>query len=330
MPSTPLHDPAVQAAIIGCGMIAGGYNLRDAGDDRLTHAGALTQRGVKLVACVEPDAARRATFQTRWNVEVGYDCIEDMLSEHRDLDIVCICSPNERHAADLAALLATNVKIVFCEKPLAADIADARRIAATYSVRGRQLAVNYTRRWNSTFRALAMDIAKHRFGELTGVTAWYGKGIVHNGSHLLDLLRMLIGEIRPLRAERLVGDGRAEDPTVDALLRAQDRVPVRIIGTDYRHYDFFELQLHFESAVVSIENGGTILRTRSIERDPNFSQHLRLTHGERRDTQAAEAMLNAVDNIIANVRCGEPVASDAASALAAQEIAEQLKAMSGR
>lgn len=309
-------------------MIAGGYDIDAKDGDIRTHAGALTRRGVRIIACVEPDPQRRTAFQARWNVAHGYDHIDEMLAQHQDFDIACICTPSECHAADLDALFAARVKTVFCEKPLATNILDARRLVSAYRDAGRRLAVNYTRRWNAALRALAAEIANGRFGALAGATAWYGKGIVHNGSHMLDLLRMLIGDLRPVRAECLVDDGREDDPTVDALLLTRAGAPVQMIGTNYRQYDLFELQLRFAEAVVGLEDGGAILVVRFIEPDPSFSGHRRPSRGQRQDTCTSDTMLHAIDNVLANARHGESLMSDAASALTAQEIAAELVAMS--
>lgn len=315
------------AAIVGCGLIAGGYDEEARAGAVNTHAGALARRGARIVACVEPDAVRRAQFMARWQVEKGYAALDAMLAAGLDVDVVCICTPTERHAADLMALLDSPVRAVFAEKPLAGALGDARRIAEAWRAAGRPLAVNYTRRWNPAFRELAADIAARRYGELTAASGWYGKGVVHNGSHMIDLLRLLIGEMKPQRAERSVADDRNEDPTVDAMLRTANGAPVRLIGTDYRHYDMFELQLAFSSAVVAIEEGGTRLRIRPLEETPGHRGHRRPGHGQFRDIAPRDALLRAFDNIAACLAGRERLASDAASALAAQEIATALADM---
>lgn len=319
MPKLPLT-----AAIVGCGQIAGGYDA-DAGPGAVnTHAGALTSRGARILACVEPDETRRAKFMTRWQVKKGYSKLDAALADGLDVDLACVCSPTEHHATDLTALLGGLVKAVFAEKPLAGNMDDARKIVSSYRAAGRPLAVNYTRRWNFALRQLAIDIAASRFGELRTVMGWYGKGILHNGSHMIDLLRMLIGELQPLRAERLIDDGRTDDPTVDAVLSTSGGARVHLIGTDYRQYDIFELQLAFTAAVISVEEGGARLRVRPIEETPGFQGHRRPASGRFQDTAPGDAMLHAIDNIAACLADGEALASNAASALAAQEIATTL------
>jgi predicted dehydrogenase len=314
-------------AIVGCGMIAGGYDEGPVSDYVRTHAGAMTRRGIRIGACVEPDGKRRARFMTRWAVSRGYETLEGMLADGEPFDLVSVCTPTEQHAADLSALLPAPVRAVFAEKPVAGDLRASRTIVDAYRRAGRPLAVNYSRRWSADFNVLGRDIADGKFGAVTGATAWYGKGIVHNGSHMLDLFRMLLGELQPVNADRLIDDGRDDDPTVDALLRTSAGAPVRLIGTDYRQYDVFELQLRFTDAIVTLEEGGARLRIRPIEDNEHFSGHRRPGHGGWRDITPRDGMLRAIDNIRAHLERGEPLASDGDSALQAHELAAALVAM---
>lgn len=307
--------------IVGCGLIAGGYG------DVNTHAGALTRRGTRIVACVEPDDERRTQFMRRWNVAKGYAGVDAALADGCDADIVCVCTPTERHSDDLQALLNNPSKAVFAEKPLAIGIDSARAIVSAYRAEGRLLAVNYTRRWNPGLRRLAAEIHAGRFGVLEGASGWYGKGVVHNGSHMIDLLHLLIGQLDPKSATLLVDDGREDDPTVDAVLRAKNGAYVRLTGTDYRSYDIFELQLAFSGALVVLEQGATRLRIRPLEDTPGFAGHRRPAHGDFEDIGASDVLLRAFDNIAASVEGREVLASDGASALAAQETAAAMMRM---
>jgi predicted dehydrogenase len=140
----------------------------------------------------------------------------------------------------------------------------------------------------------------------------------------LDLLRMLLGELQPVNADRLTDDGRDGDPTVDALLRTSAGAPVRLIGTDHRQYDVFELQLMFTGAIVTLEEGAARLRVRPIDDDEHFSGHRRPGHGGWRDITPRDGMLRAIDNIRAHLERGEPLASDGGSALKAHELSAAL------
>ncbi len=52
--------------------------------------------------------------------------IHELLADP-DVDVVAICSPPEEHAGQILAALAAGKRAVFCEKPLATNIADAER-----------------------------------------------------------------------------------------------------------------------------------------------------------------------------------------------------------
>jgi predicted dehydrogenase len=79
-----------------------------------------------LKAVAGRDAAAVQAFATRW----GYESCETdwrRLVERRDIDAVDICAPNNWHC-EIAEAAAAAGKMVLCEKPLAMDAAQGRRM----------------------------------------------------------------------------------------------------------------------------------------------------------------------------------------------------------
>ncbi len=141
-----------------------------------------------------------------------------------DVDIVHICTPNHLHCEELLAAIATN-KHIYCDKPLTATLAEAERVAAALpGYRGiAQMTLQY-RFWPATLRARQIVDEGH-LGEITHFRGAYlhagsvdrdkplnwkadadaGGGVLNDiGSHILDLLQHLIGELEPLHAVRRV------------------------------------------------------------------------------------------------------------------------------
>lgn len=319
----------LRALIVGCGRIAGGDDWADSAGTPITHAGSyVAHPGFELVACIEPDAARRAEFMKRWDVPHGFASLADFAASGVAADVVSICTPTAQHASLLRELLALPVKLVFCEKPLTADIEEGYAVAADYARARRPIAVNYTRRWNPTVIALHDEISSGAWGRLITGVGFYTKGILNNGGHLVDLLRFLFGEMEVVGVTGRRFDAAADDPTVDAVLKTDGGAPVHLVGADARAFYMFELTLVFERGAVSLENTGANLRVRRAVSMQGGGDERALGEPVVSETAWRAQFLAALDGIHATVTSGAALASSAETALAAQAICADLVARS--
>lgn len=323
------RESVVSAAIIGCGKIAGEYDEPDSGGYAKTHAGAYARRSdVRVVACVDPDADRRTAFARRWGIERQFASLEQMRAADIPIDLVSLCTPDIRHADDLATLEQMPIRAVFTEKPLARDVGAAVELVGRFATAGRGLAVAYLRRWDPTMRDLAAAIAAGRYGPLRGGHAYYGKGLLHNGSHMVDLLALLVGEIRPLTARVRCAGFDADDPSIDAELETRDGAPIWLHATDHRDYDLFEATLLFARGVVELREGAGLVVERMAEATPGYAGHRRPGAGVRWPVRQAESMERAVANVVDWMRDGVPLACDGSIALAALQLCARIREIS--
>jgi predicted dehydrogenase len=310
--------------MIGCGAIAGGYDdSRSPEDWPLTHAGAIARDGrFALAGCIDPDEAALESFAGRWNVaQTG----ASPAAVEGEFDVVVIASPTALHLEHLEAALALGPRAVFCEKPLADDIAKAAALAARYGDAGVHLAVNYTRRWAPDLAEFAQQVEAGWWGELVAATGTYTKGVVHNGSHLVDLLHMMIGpmELHGIGPARL--DHWEDDPTASAMLAADNGAPVHLIAGDARAVTQFELVLSFEKGEIAMRDGGMRIETRRAIDSPTFAGYRQLGPPESVPGRYPEAMARAWANLAEALESGAPIASNADNALAAQRLCEEIR-----
>lgn len=312
--------------IVGCGGIAGGLDAARPDDAwPRTHAPAYRRAGgFRLAACVEPDAARRAAFLARWGVERGFATLAEA-GAAGPFDVVSICSPTPCHAGDLEAALALRPRAIFAEKPLTASLPESRRLVAAARAAGVALAVNHSRRWAPDVRDLAEGLRAGRFGRVLGASACYTKGVRNNGTHLFDLLAMLLGPVRLVAAGRARADQWAEDPSVPCLLDAGG-VPVAVTVGDARSFAIFELTLVTEAGTVAMEDGGMRWRARPVVDSLHFPGYRALAEGEFRPGRYEEAMTAAAANLREAVSAGAPLACTGADALAAEAVADAIRA----
>jgi predicted dehydrogenase len=319
----------LKVLIVGCGNIAGGFDAeRPASQPPLTHAGAFSRHGgFHVVACVEPDAERRGSFMRRWGIGQGFDDMGAVAQAHApgSFDVVSLCSPTHAHAQQLEAALALKPRLIFCEKPLTPTLADTEALVQRCAAAGVPLAVNHTRRWAADVQRLAAELKAGAWGSVRSAVGTYNKGVLNNGSHLVDLLHLLLGPMTVLSAGAALADHWPDDPTVPALLQTASGVPVHLNTAHAADAAIFELQLITATAVIVMEDGGLQWRVRRVIDSPHFRNYRVLDGGERIAGEYLQATQRAAANLHAHVLHGEPLASTGASALAAQRLCEEIR-----
>src|SRR4028118_2058851 len=92
-----------QFAIIGCGRIA------------MRHAENCNRKGLLKAVCdIVPE---KADAMAHSNNIIPYYSIDELLGKEKEVDIVCICTPNGQHAEHCIKSLQAR-KHVLCEKPM--------------------------------------------------------------------------------------------------------------------------------------------------------------------------------------------------------------------
>ena len=227
-----------RAVIIGCGKIAGGYD--NTTDNKIrTHAKAYsTHPHTQLVAVADISIDRAQKFSDRWGQPKAYSHPKEMLKKEQP-DIVSICTPDETHADYLDLALNFTPKAVWCEKPLTTNVKRAETLVDQYQKQKILLAVNYQRRFDPLITALKQEKDK-KLGTPKKVVVHYGKGILHTGSHAVDLLIDWFGLPTDFKVFDSLYDFSTADPTIDARIMF-DNLPAYFIGHDSRHYQIFKI-----------------------------------------------------------------------------------------
>jgi predicted dehydrogenase len=318
----------LRTLIVGCGNIAGRFDSgrKGSGEFPLTHAGAYARDGrFDPAACVDPDDGRRKAFMADWGIPLGFRSLDDAVRSPERFDVVSICSPTESHARDLELALTLKPRLFFCEKPVTDSLARTEALVRQCARSKTHLAVNYTRRWDPAISDLRQGIEQGRWGRLRSAVGYYNKGLLNNGSHMLDLLHLLVGPLSVVKVGRPFDDFSAADPTVPVWLEGPDRLPIQLACGHAADFAFFELQLIFSNAVVTMEEGGLFWRERAAADSSAFPGYRIPGEGIRRAGSYPRAMLQAIDNIFAAINHGRPLASTGESALATQRLCEQIR-----
>lgn len=143
-----------------------------------------------------PEAQERA--KTRWGIQHCFPTVSDAAAAGYAPDCLIIATPPSLRAAALAAFPSVTAALV--EKPLGPSLAEGEALMAIADTRGVTVQVNVWRRADETLRRLAEGELTAKLGRVQAATIIYGNGLHNNGFHMIDMVRMLLGEVAAVRA----------------------------------------------------------------------------------------------------------------------------------
>lgn len=192
------------------------------------------------VATTNPQSAEKAAR------EIGCDYwtanYHDLLAR-QDIDIVDVCVPNNRHE-EIVSAAAQAGKHIYCEKPLAMNVAEGRRMVAAVKAAGVKTQMTFNFRFIPAISRAKQLIEAGFVGRVFSFRGRYhrasyispdkplswrlskevaGSGALFDiGSHIIDLLYYLLGEygsvlatLETLIEERPIKAGASEKGKVD-------------------------------------------------------------------------------------------------------------------
>ncbi len=206
----------VKLGLIGLGAI---------GQLHLKHALMLPDAEVVAVADTAKNALDRAKTLGVKNVYTDYG----ELLQNQEVEAVLIALPTHLHLK-CARQAAEAKKNIFLEKPIAVTVDEAKEVIASAQHNNVKLMIGYPMRFNKHFLQLKEDIANGLIGDVENAHATYicsgpfvhradghapapvpdwwfnpqltgGGVLVDLGCHIINLLRMLFGEVRDIRGQ---------------------------------------------------------------------------------------------------------------------------------
>lgn len=312
-----------RTALIGAGQIGGGY---DGPGDRhvLTHAHAIRKHAdFQLSGVMDVDLEKSRAFGEKWQT-AAYTSLEQLMRECRP-QVVVICNPDEVHQETLCQLEDyKTLKLVICEKPLGLDCEELAEVTSRYESRGIPIAVNYSRNYDSSLHSLKISIERGEFGRLINSSVVYTKGISHNGSHAISLLRYLFGEVQRFRVLNATLDRCASDPTLDAFLEFGNQAGCHLIAGDECEYSIFETSFYFSRALVKFVDFGFSLQVCGVEPDAMYPGYRKLGKVSCSETGLKGALTTLYENVSQHLRNGRSLYCDADDALKTQAVVRDL------
>lgn len=297
----------LKAGIIGCGRIGIGGGSRAGADLYYTHAGAYLQHPkIDLVAAADIEPSRLEMVRAVWGTRKTFLTCQDMLHAERP-DVVSICVPDDLHYDVLNEAIKARVPAIWCEKPFTLDVEQAREAVRRCAEQGIVLAVNHQRRWEPEHQRLRNAIAHGELGAIQHVRGLYYGSLIRVGTHLVDLLRFLLGEV----AEVAVLNVRdLAPPSIDVRVNFQCGATAILQGCQKKDYEIFEVDIIGTLGRVQITDFGHRIAYWRVADSPEYPGTRELQPDRVTKTRMREAFLHAVDDIIGCLERGcEPQSS---------------------
>lgn len=278
-------------------------------------------------AVVDPSEEARRAARDDWGVPVVVESVHELKKRCRP-DVVVLAIPPGRRTDVVAGL--DGLKAVFVEKPLGADIEEARKFVEHCRKEDILTQVNYWRRGDSLFQDLATGRLLDLIGKPLAGFGLYGNGLENNGSHMIDFVRMLMGEISRhgvVDQESVFHESPLEnDLNVAFYLCLECGVKVLFEPIPFDHYREIGLDLWGEKGRLSIlqESLGIYYypraENRAIQNDWEIASDMPRTF----EPSCGTALFRMYDNLADAVLNGAALWSPAAEALETQSVVEDL------
>ena len=276
-----MKNKKYKAAVIGCGRIGAEVWKYRKEIQPATHAGVYSfHPRIKLSGLCDVDPERLKVAAKYFPGVHLFNSTIDMLGTIKP-DIVSIATYPDSHL-DLVKIAAKyKTRAIVCEKPLAPTIKEGEEIIRVCRKSGSLLFVNHSRRFDPFFRKAKKEIKDGKLGNILQATYYYDNGIFNNGTHMVDILMFLLGEIDWLiaienkKTKNTVNSHLKKDLNVDGILHFKNGARAAIQSLP-ANYGFSEMYIYGEKGALFFKNFGHKVEYRKLVENKYYKGYSQL------------------------------------------------------
>ena len=286
-----------KSVLSGLGNVAWKMGRDSVSGSSLSHLDAFNQHNkVSLIAGYSPNASEVQFFSNFFNV-IGYDDFSQMLYREKP-DIVSICSPHVFHAKQLEICLDHKVPMIWVEKPVANSVNEIVKLEklSKQMCQSSTVLVNFQRRYTESYQKLRKLLEKGIYGHPLSVEIHYSRGLLINGSHMIDMLVYLFPESQ---LELLWVERNYQSDSPDFIVQIQNNLIAHISGIEATYHNI-DIIVTCEQARFSIEHGGMSINVEKVKENSMFAGHYRLYYKET-DELGMPGFNHAFDKALENL-----------------------------
>ena len=303
-----MSAPPLRTVLVGFGKIGASY----AADPVMaryypyaTHAQVLRDHPeFNWGAAVDLSEAALEPARTRWGIErtsTRPEGVADFAPE-----VAVIATPPESRIGILDRL--PSVRGVLVEKPLGRTLAEGQAFLAECRQRNIVVHVAIWRRYDAVFRALAAGGLRARIGRPQAAVVLYGNGLLNNGTHMIDFVRMTLGDVRSVQAVAgapAVREGPTDgDLNVPFTLVLEDATTVACLPLRFANFRENGIDVWGEEGRLTILQEGLSIRsyTRRANRAMAGEREVDSDTGENIESTVGRAFYEMYSNVADSLR----------------------------
>ena len=256
----PIRTKKLKWGITGCGRVT---------ENTFIPALTMSRKG-KLISLYSRDLSRAKSLAEKFGAQSFHNNFDDFLKS--DVDIIYVASENSRHHEQVIKIAKTG-RHILCEKPLAMTTGQAEEMVKVCKENGVHLAVNYLHRFHPLVIKARELIRDQKLGKLVTVSLNFnidsppssnfrfkkelsGGGALRDlGTHMIDLLRFLGGEISQIDGvmDNLVYQSEVDDFAMGTVKYLKDGYGVFNVSFNSKKA-FNRIEIICHQGSMSIEN----------------------------------------------------------------------------
>jgi len=290
--------------IIGAGNIGAFFDSPNS-KSILTHAHAVTEHpNFHLQGFVDSSDKHLSKATEIWETKAIKNLEELTINKP---DVIVISTPDDSHLHYLLKAIELSPKLIFVEKPITSSKDELLYLKSLLKKNKTPILVNYSRRFCKEFQVIKNDIENSLYGNIICGNGYYGKGLLHNGSHLIDLVRYWLGDIQKTQNVSRIEGYSSLDPSVSTLLTLDNKV-IYLQAFPHSKFTIFELDLIFEQGRIVMSDSGFKLSIYRPKKSATFRNYINLAEEEKIETSLSTVMYQAYEHIFQYLSNGvEPI-----------------------
>lgn len=322
----------LRTVVVGFGRVAAGYSEDPVMRKKFryaTHAQVLRDHpgfDWKAVVDISDDALRLARDQ--WHIPYTAHSLEDLPSAFRP-DVAVIATPPGSRTEVIRRL--TGLRAVLVEKPLGSTPTEVQEFLCECDQRRILVQVNLWRRGDQAFQELAGGKLDEIIGKPQAAFGIYGNGLLNNGTHLIDFVSMMLGEVVSVQttgnAESCPGSSVGGDIDIPFVLGTRNGLTVAVQPVRFRHYREISLDIWGRHGRLAIMNEGLNIQVYRRGENRAVQGEFEIVNddpGELSPT-VGDALYRMYDNLSDAVNGGAPLWSSGRSSLAASNVIDGIR-----
>ncbi len=261
-------------SLIGCGRV--GVLLED---DPLrkkpaSHIGGILNLKDKVFidSVCDIDDNKLQYVKKRWKINKIYNDYKKLIKERKP-DIVIISTWTNTHKDIAEFCIKNKIKGIVLEKPVSTNMRDGKKILSLSEKYGTRIVINHERRWDGLYNKTKQIIDNKELGQLKTIFAnvftqsfirgnWKtlidfsgGGPLLHDGTHLVDIIRYFSGEVDYLIGNLEIDNETGIEKRASSYMKMNNKTDVFLQAGSQMDFFNFELDLIFEKGRIKIGNG---------------------------------------------------------------------------